>query len=82
MHPMIEAIEDIRDTLKSKADKLHDAYAKTPHPRRGWPKGKPRRKKTNPDHKIQPSFDNSFEKNLFQVVLGLTELFLNLKLGK
>ena len=67
---------------KSKADLLHAAYSKTPHPRRGWPKGKPRGKKVSSDPKMHPSFDNSFENNLFQVMLGLTELFLKLKSGK
>jgi hypothetical protein len=27
---------------KSKAASLHEAYAITPHPRKGWPKGKKR----------------------------------------
>lgn len=67
---------------KSKADLLHAAYSDTPHPRKGWPKGKPRGKKSNSDPKMQPTFDQSFEKNLFQVIIGLTDLFLTLKKGK
>lgn len=43
---------------KSKADVLHEAYVNTPHPRKGWPKGKkrgPRNDKSDP--KMTPIID-------------------------
>lgn len=50
---------------KSKAASLHEAYAITPHPRKGWPKGKKRGPR-------KVKYENPFERHQSTVFDGIS----------